>query len=326
MISSEEISVVLRGAVDENILHKSLLNIKKFLPGAQVIISTWQGTVIPEEYSELYDKLILSKDPGAFHNDKDNVRFDMLFRIIKACVEGVNAADRKYVLSMRSDLLLSGTGILKYFDKFNKRDPKYSLAEHKIVINSYTTTIFAEEGKVKHPTPYLISDWWHFGLKHDIQLLYDVDKVEDLEAHSRYFDTHERSKKYHMYIVDQRFWRYCPEQYIGKCFANKKFPNLDFPDFLSYDNVDLKEALKFTIDNFIILDIKQSDMRLMKEPYIYQKSDMTNVNDVLFRGLIRFPVYRRLYKKYFVKSLDLNLDIPLIKWYWRKWFKKKRKK
>lgn len=313
MIKSEEISVVLRGAVDETVLMQSLINLKKFLPKAEIIISTWEGTVLPEKANGFYHKLILSKDPGAVHNDPENIRWNMLLRILKACEAGVEAAERKYVLSMRSDLLLLKPNFLRYFDKFNKRDEKYSLAKHKILVNSFVTPIYFKEGNVKHPTPFHISDWWHFGLKEDLKMYYDADKIDDFEEFSRYFETHKRSKDYHMFIVDHRVWKFSPEQYIGKCFANKKFKNLDFPDFLSYDNVDLDEALKFTIDNFIVLDSRQSGFKLMKEPYKFHANDLSNLADVQFDGLIRFPVYVRLYRKYFDKGLHFTIDMPKLK-------------
>ena len=63
MIDSKDISVVIQGAIDPIETKKCISSIKQYLPGAEIILSTWENSNL--EGLE-YDHLVLSKDPGAF--------------------------------------------------------------------------------------------------------------------------------------------------------------------------------------------------------------------------------------------------------------------
>ena len=60
-IDTKDISIVVQGAVDPKNTPKCLTSIRKYLPGAEIILSTWEGT----DCTGLdYDVLVLNKDPG----------------------------------------------------------------------------------------------------------------------------------------------------------------------------------------------------------------------------------------------------------------------
>ena len=61
-MDTKDISVIVQGAINKNETIKCLQSIRQYLPGAEIILSTWEGSNITDLD---YDNLILSKDPGA---------------------------------------------------------------------------------------------------------------------------------------------------------------------------------------------------------------------------------------------------------------------
>lgn len=61
-MDTKDISVIVQGAINKNETIKCLQSIRHYLPGAEIILSTWEGSNITDLD---YDNLILSKDPGA---------------------------------------------------------------------------------------------------------------------------------------------------------------------------------------------------------------------------------------------------------------------
>ena len=46
MINSKDISVVVQGAIDKENTPKCLESIRKYLPDAEIILSTWEGSEV----------------------------------------------------------------------------------------------------------------------------------------------------------------------------------------------------------------------------------------------------------------------------------------
>ena len=118
-IQSSDISVVVQGAVDRELAPKCLTSIRKYLPKAEIILSTWEGT----DVSGLdYDMVLFNKDPGAvdllwFDGRKNNGN-----RQLYSTQEGIKKTSRKYILKIRTDLFLENANFLEYWDKFSKFD------------------------------------------------------------------------------------------------------------------------------------------------------------------------------------------------------------
>lgn len=105
-IESQDISVVVQGAIELEYIKKLLKSIRKFLPKAEIIVSTWEGTDV--NYLD-YDILQINKDPGCevftVFGKKHNLN-----RQILSTKNGIKRTTRKYVLKIRSDM---------YFDNIN---------------------------------------------------------------------------------------------------------------------------------------------------------------------------------------------------------------
>ena len=64
-IQSSEISVVVQGAIDQNNTPLCITSIRKYLPKAEIILSTWEGS---DTENLDYDILVLNKDPGGYRD------------------------------------------------------------------------------------------------------------------------------------------------------------------------------------------------------------------------------------------------------------------
>ncbi|MBE5827898.1 MAG: hypothetical protein E7305_00380 [Butyrivibrio sp.] len=312
MISSREISVVIQGKVDQKNINRLIHSIREKLPEAELIVATWKNDNL-NFYIDC-DQLVLLKDPGAASMSVDGTGAYNINRLLYSTVEGINRANRKYILKIRSDLLLKDVGFLKNFDSYNKRDISHSLARHKIAICSlYCMKCESEKGFV-HPTPYHISDWACFGLSDDIKDLFDIPLV-NIEYFARYFEVNLKYRNYSIPWLNHRLWKFPPEQYIGVQYAKKLYPELKFDNCLEYDYVDAIQSEKFIVNNFIILDPLQFGLISEKKYYDKISRHIDRVPEYVWNGLYRNYIYKQDYKKYLDSNYKIGID----------WIEKKRR-
>ena len=112
-----DISIVVQGAVDKTETPKCLKSIRQYLPNAEIILSTWEGTDL-SCIEGLYDKLVLSKDPGGVFYEKKKY-YQNINRQIVSTKAGLELAERKFIMKLRSDLIFTNNTFLDYFEKFN---------------------------------------------------------------------------------------------------------------------------------------------------------------------------------------------------------------
>ena len=144
----------MQGAVDRKYTIKCLKSIRKKLPRAEIVLSTWEET----DVSGLdYDVLVLNKDPGAYVFTSDGKKQNQNRQILST-KNGIKKTSRKYVLKIRSDMKIMGTRFLSYFDKYNCFEDKYRIFEKRILISSYFTRDSRVASWIYHP-----SDWCFSG-------------------------------------------------------------------------------------------------------------------------------------------------------------------
>lgn len=160
-IESEEISVVVQGPVDCCMTRRCLTSIRASLPKAQIILSTWKDAII-QELEHLYDDLVLSDDPGMVDASVRNLN-----RQLVSTKSGLELARGKYILKMRSDMLLESSTFLRYYGRYE--DGIYCCQKHRMLITSYYTRNPRIFPLVYHP-----SDWLLFGTSEDVRNYYDI--------------------------------------------------------------------------------------------------------------------------------------------------------
>lgn len=290
MFNCENISVIVQGGINSKETPLCLASIRKFLPGAQIILSTWEGSDVDNLD---YDVLVLNNDPGAqvICQIKNKDVYNNVNRQLLSTQEGLKHADRKYAMKLRSDLILSDNRFLEYFDKFKQRSGKYNIFDRKILASTLFSRRYIKY-KAMFYTPFHVSDWWFFGLKSDLEKYFLDTKLVEEPYFSNYFDLPKNKNKVSPYGVVN--FKMAPEQYF--CY---EFFNRYFKDIYMEDAADVNEKLVETYenclaDNFIILEYEQSGIYLNK--YSYSKNEILSGEQ--YFGLYNFYEYEKLYQKY----------------------------
>lgn len=316
-IGSEEISVVVQGAIYKKNTKKCLKSIRKYLPKAQIILSSWVGS----DFGGLdYDILIENDDPGfEYWNPEKTIPLNLNRQLVSS-MNGVRAAKRKYILKLRTDLILNGLGFLEYFDKFQASNPDFQLTKRKVVASCLYSIKHEKFGNFINKTPFHVSDWFYFGLNEDIQKIYEIN-VPEIKTFARYFENNRQEDNFPCEIAD-RLWQYPSEMYITLSFAKQKFPEINIRHCRDFSNMDMELSEKFIMNNFIILDYLQSNISIEKKYYKKMYEKIYLAPEQVFEGLIRFNIYEQLYKKYCDADYKVSKDLVIQK---RKLFRTNKK-
>ena len=146
MISSDEIAVIIQGAVIPNLLTRTIVSVRELLPDAELVLSTWNNTDISNFDC---DKFVLSQDPGF-------ININLLGNINRQIVGRQNALKnihKPYSLIIRSDCEIINLNFIKEFDG-------------RIVSHS--------AGPIRSKWLYHLNDWNFFGKTEDLCDLYDI--------------------------------------------------------------------------------------------------------------------------------------------------------
>ena len=299
IIKTKNISIIIQGIVNIDIISKSILYLRKIFPQSEIILSTFKGADI----SRLdYDVLVLSDDPGAILMSDKMQTYNNLNRQLVSTQEGLKKATGKYAMKLRSDMILTSDKFLDYFDKFQARSDKYNLFEHKILTSCLFSRLNLKSGKDQDrvPIPFHISDWWMFGLRDDLNKYFLDTKLIQEPYFSKYFDLEENKHKKNPFSEIK--CRFTPEQYLCySCFAR------NFDDIYMEDAADVSEDImhksrECIANNFIILQYKQSGIYLPKYPY----SRNEKFSGDQYLGLYNFWRYENEYKKYCDNSYKIT--------------------
>lgn len=290
-----QISVVVQGALSQETI-EVLTSIRKHLPQAEIIISTWEGTDV-NAIAGLYDQLVLSKDPGAIIFDDKDKKTNSINRILVSSQNGINAATRKYVLRLRSDLELKNSNVLKLIDNFGVRNPASALFKQRIFAYEVFSIKYDVKKETKQKMLFHISDWCYLGLKEDLQTLFDVPVVKEPDF-SRYFDTH---KKPTDDIHTTKFWKMSPEQYITSMNAKKVFKDFNFEHYLDVTDENIRISEDFIINNFRVFSQKEWGISSLKLRYKYVKMFVHSPNLYYSKNESLID-----YKKYCDNSIEIK--------------------
>ena len=261
-MQSNEISVVIQGRIEKNTTKKCLESIKKFLPDAEIILSTWKNCSL-EEIKDLYNVLVLNIDPGATIFETKENKTNSINRIIVSSKNGIEKATKKYVLRLRSDLILKNANILKLKDNFNTRDDKFSLFKQRIFAYDIFSIKYDCKKNLKQRMLFHISDWCYLGLKEDLLKLFDLPLVSEPEF-SRYFEN--REKPFND-MHKERLWKMSPEQYFTSENAKKIIKNLDFKNYLDITSENINISEGFIINNFRVFSTSEWGIETNKKLY-----------------------------------------------------------
>lgn len=290
-IDSKDISVIVQGAIDSKFTGDVLKSVRKNLPEAEIILSTWIGS----NTSNLgFDILVENEDPGAEIIDDVFKTKNNINRQIVSTKEGLNRATRKYSLKIRTDILLENTNFLNYFGKYIERNESVSILNERVLINSLYTRDFNKITLLFHP-----SDWVFFGLTEDLKNIWDIP-LQDEPQTSRYFDSHPRPL---IDINPNWQFRYIPEQYIWINFLKKNGVQFDFEHItdINKKNIDLSELS--LVNNLTVIDYEDFGIKFLKyDPYTWNTEYNYNISHLN---------WLKLYKKHCAPKYKISLNTKI---------------
>ena len=256
MIPSKDISVIVQGAINQY-TKQSLLSIRKFLPEAEIILSTWEGSDVG---GLDYDILLLNQDPGAEIFTKSGTKHN-INRQILSTQNGLKKTTRKYSLKLRSDSVLLGNKFLKYFDKYNVRAKKCKILEKRVLVLNWSTRL----PKVSPTLLFHPSDFFAFGLTSDLLNIWDIPLAKEPEF-SSYFKNN--TAKNPEFLV-RSLCKFPSEMYIWLAFLEKNGVNVNIQDYTDCLDEDLINLSELTIvNNLCVLDYK-SQFDVLCKKYVH---------------------------------------------------------
>jgi hypothetical protein len=235
MIDSKKISVVVSGPIlgtkDEPkcFTQKACESVRKFLPDAELILSTWEDS---DCEGITCDILIKSKDPGKC--------FKNINRQICSRLAGLKAVNREYVLAIRSESEIINLDFIDMIDKYTLHGGEFGFLENRIVTQAFFP---ASRMGLFH-----MGDWYFWGHTKDVLEFWNLP----------YFD----EEKYNKYD-DDIF--YNPHRYFITAFV-KKYYDLKFEkkSDITEENRIIYE--KVIAENFVILGSYEMGIRSFKYP------------------------------------------------------------
>lgn len=259
----DQISFVVQGPIERAVSGISgkpttqtcLESIRKWFPGSEIVLSTWNGSDVA---GLTFDRHVESTDPGPVCITRPEVSppiYNNDNRQILSTKAGLRAAGNRYALKVRSDIVVTGNQWLSCWDRYPGRVPEWRMFQERIV----TANLFTRNPLRKVRKPFHPSDWFMFGLKEDLLLLWDIDPEPEPET-SHWFRDRPTPRVLHDFTNTRR---YLAEQYLWKTLMTK-FGEISFDHFAdaSRENVRLTQ-LSFA-NNLIILDVEQLGFYLEK--------------------------------------------------------------
>lgn len=297
-MKTSEISAVIQGPIvgtprdpwKKRLTSRCIESIRKYLPGAEIILSTWKGSNATCLY---YDTLIENEDPGAIRCHRNLNIFNNTNRQIVSTRSGLLQATRQHALKIRSDMILTGSSFLQYFGRYRKQNYQWKLLAERVL----ACTAHTANPRQFPPFPFAVCDWFFFGLKEDVLNIWDIPLAPEPET-SRWFE--QRSLGASSRLPDI-LYRFSPEQYIWLSFLRKyaEVPCDHFADI----NIQTIELTELSIANNLVL-LTPGRLRFRFLKYEVDFNDSPEV--------FTHCEWLSLYKKYCDDSIKVPLDVAHI--------------
>jgi hypothetical protein len=224
-ISDQTISVVIQGPVigtgaspsETSTTAAVIKSVRQFLPKAEVILSTWEGTACDHIPADI---VVMSKDPGAFPVDESTspVLYNNLNRMLVSTQAGLAKSGRPFSIKLRTDTPL-------------RRAPDYSLISPvsceslpKLFDRRILASHIYTRHPLKRPVLFHLSDLVHFGSTSAMRTLWNIPLVDD-PLFTRWNQYHVRSQL-NPYPGNEYNFRCAPEQYLLETLARRISPNV----------------------------------------------------------------------------------------------------
>lgn len=284
-IKDEEITFLFQGNISDHTI-LAINNCRKYFPKSFIILSTWSNSDIKGINC---DKIIFNKDPGSFTCNNDLTYGKIYTNINRQLIStknGLNSIHTKYVMKLRSDLVIKSTNIIRYFNIFTKRVAKYSIFKNRILVNTLTSKLYSDIDN-HYPTPFHVSDWFFFGLYEDVKLYFDnIPLIKDEKNYSKYsLKFPEKNPCSHL------SFKYAPEQYMCYSFFSKYY-DIKFSDWSDFTKENISTSYNILMNNFVFLDYIQHKIYTPKYKKFINKNNGYRYS---YQGYIGFKMFLNYY-------------------------------
>ena len=292
-ISLSEISVIVQGVIHQKRTKIALKSIRKYLPNAEIILSTWENSDVSNLVG-LYDVLIFNKEPQAFLQKKFKTKkvYNNLNCMIISTNNALGKVSRKYVLKLRSDNCIDNLNFLDFFNKYSFRNRKYQLFEHRILASTLFSKFAQRQRNKSEEIPFHVSDWWFFGLTSDVKKYLLASETVEEPYFSNYFEFPENQNK--KCVFEKFDWKFAPEQHLAYSCFSKYFDDIYMKDCSNISDEINKKSQICLANNFIFLEYKQSG--IWNQKYFYSKNERLIGSQYL--DLYSHYIFQKEYKKY----------------------------
>ncbi len=278
LAKSNEISVVVQGPIS-NLTKNTLLSVRKYLPDAEIILSTWKNSNVDNLE---FDTLILNDDPYANSSKKYPTNIN---RMLVSTINGLKAVKRKYLLKIRTDFELTGTNFLNLFAYDSAPSKELRFFEQRVVAFVWKP----QAGRLFH-----IGDFHFFGLTRDLLALFNIPLATDEESFYM-----QNNRPLNKRLKKENPNKYHPEQHIWINFLENNGINVPLQDYTDFTS-EMKNLTERTFaNNLIFASFYEFSIKTKKE-------NLLRYNLPFQSRCYKFSDWVKLYKKHINQSFIPN--------------------
>ncbi len=242
-VDPAQVSVVVQGPVlgspddpaHRRLTWRAVTSAREQLPGAEVILSTWRGSDIADMP---VDRVVMSVDPGSTApRDPTHVPNNVNRQVVSTRA-GLAVAQRAYTLKLRSDMEVTGTGMLSLLHGWPARAAEGRVLGGRIVVPTFYTF---NPRRVYSRFPYMVSDWAHFGTTEDVREVWTTPHWEPA----------------YEWLLGRRI--VASEQWIWMSLLNRH----DMDAFIGRPDV-LEHSELMLVNNAIVVEAEDMGVRMLK--------------------------------------------------------------
>lgn len=258
---TSDITIVFQGVFkpyvtrDHEAFARNIALTRKVLPGARVILSTWEGADPGPRLN--VDKVVYSADPGPLAPLKlTDTKPNNCNRQLRTSHAGLAAVDTPYAVKMRTDCRLDHAGFLDFAAEQKKRDD----GRERLLACSF----FTLDPTMFERLPYHLSDWFHFGRTETLCQYWSAPPMSPDAA--RHYETLAHVPD--ATLFERRFRAaYAVEQYLCLPFAAER--GYACPRYLNdVTPAVLHDHARFMADEIMLLDPWQIGLAFDKYQWV----------------------------------------------------------
>ncbi|MGF1667807.1 MAG: WavE lipopolysaccharide synthesis family protein [Acidimicrobiia bacterium] len=177
-LTDNDVSVVVQGPVGPR-LSDVLASVRRVLPAAQLIVSTWQGSDVVGLDA---DDVILNEDPGSVPLiDEDGAATPRMMNVNRMLVSsrnGVERCERSWSIKLRSDSPIESPAFVDWIGRYPTRVDELDVFDQRIL----TSTIATRPGRAAPGYLFHPSDCVHIGTTSDLRRLWATPTIDETES------------------------------------------------------------------------------------------------------------------------------------------------